>query len=259
MLFFPQLSTGTAAQYPLRKIRAERIVTNRSLDRRDVKYRDATAAELTWSLTYRGLSDSELSKLEELFRECQGQLKTFVFLDPAANLLRWSEEFDRSVWAKQGGLTLAGSQPDPWESSRATQIINGSPVPQALEQSIVADASFQFTFSCWVKGVAGQSLQLAIASNRQSFLLDGTWQRLSFSAKGNASGDQVVFGLTFPPSSTTHLVAAQAEAQPAPGPYLITTSVSGVYDQARFAQDAFQRTTYGTNDHATMLRVRTNA
>jgi hypothetical protein len=43
-------------------------------------------------LSYTALSDAELAALEQFFASAQGTLNGFTFLDPAANLLAWSED-----------------------------------------------------------------------------------------------------------------------------------------------------------------------
>jgi len=120
MRYFPQLETRTAGQYPLRRERHERVVRHESLDGRLRAYYDGTAGRVGWLLRYEGLTDAERGAIDELFTECEGRLRDFVFPDPAANLLHWSEDYSPSFWTVDPPLQRQPAKDEPRGTTRAT-------------------------------------------------------------------------------------------------------------------------------------------
>ena len=53
------------------------------------------------------LSDQEWQDIEDLFTEVEGRLQSFLFLEPGANLLSWSEQLSNPAWNKDAGLAVA--------------------------------------------------------------------------------------------------------------------------------------------------------
>src|SRR5207302_1485219 len=106
MLLFPQLMTGALCQFPLRKNRRTRTVSNRAADGSTIKLADPAAEVTEWQLEYSDLSDDEAAALRDFFASAEGTLNAFTFLDPAGNLLSWSEQLDAQVWQKDPLLTL---------------------------------------------------------------------------------------------------------------------------------------------------------
>ena len=82
MPYFPQLASGSTAQYPLQKLCMARTVVNSCLDGHTIKLADPGAAYHEWQLTLQNLSDAELNVLEQFFDTCEGRLTPFTFLDP---------------------------------------------------------------------------------------------------------------------------------------------------------------------------------
>ena len=61
-----------------------------------------------WRLRYEELTDGEMDTLRSFFEGVEGRLGTFTFLDPAGNLLAWSEQLDAEVWEKDPLVTVTG-------------------------------------------------------------------------------------------------------------------------------------------------------
>jgi hypothetical protein len=119
MLYFPQLSTGAVAQYPLIKRRVYRTVTNRLADGRRIRLSDAAAQRVEWEIAFEALSDAERRQLEQFFASAEGRLREFTFLDPAGNLLAYSEELTAGAWTRGPLLTLVQGMADPLGGSAA--------------------------------------------------------------------------------------------------------------------------------------------
>src|SRR5579864_8524448 len=98
MLVYPQLATGALAQYPIIKWCRPRTIANVLGDGSSIKLADATGGTAQWQLQYTGLTDDEATTLEQFFTAAEGNLNTFTFLDPTANLFSWSDHLDRADW-----------------------------------------------------------------------------------------------------------------------------------------------------------------
>ena len=54
------------------------------------------------------LSDEEAAALRAFFDAAEGTLNGFTFLDPAGNLLAWSDQLDNAAWQTDPLLSLTG-------------------------------------------------------------------------------------------------------------------------------------------------------
>src|SRR4051812_40091512 len=106
MLVFPQLTTGASALYPVTKQQVQRTAINHLADGSTSVYADPDAAIARWELRATGLTVAEWNAIEGLFQAVSGMLQTFTFLDPAGNLLLWSENFSAGAWAAGALLQL---------------------------------------------------------------------------------------------------------------------------------------------------------
>ena len=90
MLVFPQLSSGAVAQLPLRRETGRRTLVNRALDVNEIRVLDVDFFDRQWELPLELLTDAEWQAIQDLFTAAEGRLKTFLFLEPGENLLKWS-------------------------------------------------------------------------------------------------------------------------------------------------------------------------
>ena len=90
--YFPQLSSGTVAQYPFRKARVVRTITNALPSGEFIVGPDADGSRMVWQLGYSALSAQEANALSTFFNACQGRLRAFTFIDPAENMLTSSSD-----------------------------------------------------------------------------------------------------------------------------------------------------------------------
>jgi len=90
--YFPQLSSGTVAQYPFRNAKIIRTIAN-SLPGGDlILAPDTHGSRIVWQLGYAALSTQEANALITLFDACKGRLRAFTFIDPAENMLASSSD-----------------------------------------------------------------------------------------------------------------------------------------------------------------------
>lgn len=238
-MIYPQLM-----HYPVVKRRTLRTVVNRAPDGSAVRLADPAGASIAWKLQYSGLSDTELATLEQFFATAEGTLNGFTFLDPAANLLASSGALDHTVWVKGPGLTVTALTPG-W------RIANPSGAAQSIVQTLgAAPAGYLYCVSAQVSATAGTTVILLAGSQRADRVLSGGWQQIAFAA----TADTTAFGLEIPAGATVDIIGMQVEAQGAASVYRNST-VSGVYEGARFADDALEITTTGVNRHSCTVNV----
>ena len=257
MRYFPQLETRTAGQYPLRRERHERVVRHESLDGRLRSYYDGNAGRVGWVLQYEGLTNAERGAIDALFAECEGRLRDFVFLDPAANLLRWSEDYGQSIWTADPLIVRQPALDDPWGTARATIVTNSGTAPQRISQTINASGTLQYCLSAYAGGVGKFKLRIDSGGVivERDFPPSGSWKRYSVAAKPGTNAETVTFSLVLDPLQTVKVTGLQADAQAAPGGYRRTNSRSGLYLKARFAEDELAWTQQAPNNNAAEIRI----
>ncbi|MFB3829029.1 MAG: DUF2460 domain-containing protein [Bryobacteraceae bacterium] len=243
MRCFPQM-----AQYPLLRRRRLRTVVNESADGRRVKLADAAAGLTEWRLAFRDLADAEAETLEGFFRECEGRLAPFTFLDPADNLLRWSGKLDESVWEKGPMLTLAADAVD----ARIWHLQNSGAAAQAMAQTLEAPGTYQYCFSVWVRG-AGR-VTLGAGELRLEETAGTEWRRLTLAGEPG-TGETVRIALELEPGAAVEVFGMQAEAQLGASGYKPTASRGGVYENARFGQDEIRITSTGPDRNECELKI----
>ena len=106
MSFYPQIGSGVVTQFPFRRARQWRAITNQLESGELITLPDTSAGHVAWSLKYRDLTDAEAQAIGGLFASSQGQFGSFTFIDPLANLLGWSENLAGAGW--QAGCANRG-------------------------------------------------------------------------------------------------------------------------------------------------------
>lgn len=259
MNFFPQLTTGSVAQYPLVRQRRARCVLNETAGGAQVKLADPDADSKSWLLRISGMTDEEWQAIENLFKSCEGRLDVFTFTDPFDNLLAWSEDLTQTVWQKGPLVEITNSMPDPFGTERATRVGNGSQTGQFVKQVLPVSASFHYCLSGWMRSEAPETVSLRIASAsttlEETVVTSPAWQRFFCSGNLGAAEESVEYGIDFGVGVDVDVFGLQVEAQRGASEYKKTGSHGGVYTKARFAEDMLRVTTEGPNQHALEVRV----
>jgi hypothetical protein len=248
MLLYPQLSTGALSQFPVLKRRRTRTVVNTAADGRRMAYGDVAGATVEWQLSYTGLSDAELAALQSFHAFVEGSLQPFTFVDPAANLLAWSEDLRNAVWSTAPLLTLSDSGAGAWVAA------NGAAGPQTIAQTLNAPAGYRYCFSVYARCAAGCTARLLLGTESNSHALGEAWTRIWLSRSGDSNASSILFGVEVPAGASVEISHPQVEAQAAPSPYKLATT-GGVYENARFRDDTFRFTTTGVNRHDATITI----
>ena len=259
MLYFPQLSANFSAQYPIGKRSLTRTAANEALDGSQYKLADDPAGYTEWTLQFQGLTDEEVNVIESFFHTVEGRLKSFTLLDPAGNLLRWSDDFGKTAWEKDSQLQLTNAVGDPRGGERGWRIRNSGSLSGRVKQTLQVPNWYRYCASIYARGGPGTSLTLFVETPSRTETMQpalrNQWERFSLSAAGHGQGECVSFGIELPPGSEVDVFGMQAEPQAAASGYRTTYSIGGVYPEARLLEDALTITTEAPNWHSCGLRV----
>lgn len=245
MNWFPQISSGAIAQFPLQRKRQWRAITNVLESGEMVSLRDSTGGQIEWRLGYRDLTDPEVGSLTALYAASAGGAVPFGFVDPMANLLGWSEDLSQPGW-QFGLLTTTGGGSDPVGTQRAWTLQNATSGEQQLSQTVGLPGSYTACFSAYVRADAAGTLGILRDSRRVNVPVGPQWKRIQLGGAGTAGNVQSTFSLAIGGGASLRVFGLQVEAQPWPSPYRPTGSATGILEETRFGGDlAVTRTAPG--------------
>lgn len=254
MLFYPQLTTGALSQFPIVKKRSARTVVNTAADGSRIVLGDTAGGTVEWHLTYTGLSDAELGALQAFHASVEGSLQGFTFLDPAANLLAWSEDLGNAVWSVAPLLAISGNIADLFGGTAAWHANNGGNGSQSITQTLNAPAGYRYCFSLYARSAQTCSVNLLLGANTLPHELGPTWRRISLARNGDATAESIVFGIDFPAGAAVDIFGPQVEVQASASRYK-TSTTGGVYENARFRDDTFRFLTTDVNRHTVTVNI----
>jgi hypothetical protein len=250
---YPQLTTGAYSQFPLRKQRRTRTVTNMAADGSSIKLADPNGALAEWQLRYEGLSDTELGNLLKFFAASEGSLNGFTFLDPAGNLLAWSEDLTNAVWEAGPFLARASGVTDPLGGANAFNLTNSGEGAQSITQTLNVPTGYTYTLSVYVQAAQPTTVTLQLgAISAQATAVPG-WTRISVTGSGDPAAASILFGVELPPG-VIGVFGPQVEVQAEPSAYQKSTT-GGVYQDARFGDDTFSFATTDVNKHSVTVNI----
>lgn len=261
MPFFPQLTTGAVAQFPVSKRRSLRTVIETAPGGQQAKLQDPGVRAREWMFDLTGLSPSEAAALESLFTASEGRLHGFSYLDPMANLFAHSENLSQAVWIKSALLQVTPGIADPLGTTRASRLTAAGAGEQALAQDVAGPGNYWFAMSCWVRAVSGTSLTLrrlaGAISASETHHIGPAWRRITMSAQLASAVSPVRFELRLPAGTVADVFGLQVEAQRGASDYKMTGAQAGAYPNARFAQDELEVSADYDNQFSTTVRIRT--
>lgn len=251
-MHFPQLSTGSIAQFPFANEIRLRSVTNHMLDGRVVSWADADAAQILWRMRFQHLADAELSALQSLFSEAGGRLKTFLFPDPAGNLIRWSSDLTKSVWDLDPMCSVT-------PGAESHTLSNAGAVAGGLSQPVSAPSAYTLCWSAQARASSPQSVTFEIRADgsaiSRTFQLSNEWRNCEVAGQLGGSGESVTVAIVLPAGGSIEVRHPQFEAQRTASGYKATFSRGGAYSETRFDSDRLAHTTHGPNDHSVEIRL----
>jgi len=239
MLIYPQLTSGTLAQFPAQKRQKARTVAATSPGGTVWKLADLAAQSTEWQLEYSDLSDAEAAALEQFFIDAEGSVGCFTFTDPLGNLFAQSDSLDHAVWTRGPLLAMSGGSADPLGRNAAWHLVNTGAGSQTLVQTLAVPPEYVYCLSAYVRSSNPSSITMMIGSHRAEHTTTSAWRRTLMTNTGGTGVDPLSFGIELAPQTAVEVFGLQLEAQPAASGYKSTTA-GGVYENARFRDDSFQ-------------------
>ena len=239
--FFPQLTSGASAQYPIAKSRFIRTIQNVMADGSFYAATDPGAGQMQWQFSYSDLSFADVTALQEFFDACAGPVQPFTFIDPTGNMLLESVDFTRAPW--QPIMGLIRFQPgvaDPFAGVGAFTATNQSQIAQEISQSLTVPANYQYCFSVYARSANSSIITLTRAGTTpgqtMTYAIGPEWTRLVSSGQlQHDPSTQLTVAIGLAPGQVVSLYGPQLEAQLAPARYRATSSVGAVYSNAHWA------------------------
>ena len=173
----------------------------------------------SFTITHTSISTADVATLEAFFNQMGGRYGSFIFLDPAGNLLPNSEFY------------VDGSA-DPFKGTRAG---HASTISQLVLPAGSAQGMY-LTTSVWVYAAsAGQQMNIGLTNAYQTITLpQNIWKRVWFTAQ--VPDNNPVSALIYTPVSTL-MYGAQCAALPGPGSYAKTPEMLAYHSSCRFDTD----------------------
>jgi len=241
MNWYPQLGSGSIAQFPLGRTRKWRAITNWLENDERVVLGDAASREIEWKLSYQELSDAEAAGLTNLFAASQGGFGAFGFIDPTANLLGASGDLTQAGW-NAGLLTVNGGAGDPMGGTAGWTLANNGPAEQSLQQTLGVPDAYTVCFSVWLWSSAGATVTLARDGIQKTFAAGPKWTRRFVGGSEGTGTGASVFSISVTAGQSIRVWGPQVEAQPYPSQYKPTAAASGIYEETYFSNDEMKVT-----------------
>ena len=255
MLYYPQLTTGAVAQFPVTRNINMRTVANQLPSGYTIRMADTGAQKVAMAASIFRVSPMASDRpFESLFEASQGQLDAFTFLDPADNLLMWSEDWTQTVWTADPLLQVIGGVADPLGGSAAMQLTNTAQTTQQIVQNTSGPSGFVYCYSVYVRSAVPATIQLVVTTTGQTVLTAVTttssWTQGDSLRSLSVQQEGIGFGVQLPAGVQVDTFGAQAEAQPGAGLYKKTIDLGGVYSSTRFSSDLLLVTATAPNQHS---------
>lgn len=260
-LYYPQLSSGAIAQYPIRKMQIARTIKNVLPDGSMILLSDPDGARLVWQLAYTELSTADINALQAHFNACVGPFHAFTFIDPTDNMLVSSSDMSVAPWTIPSLIVVGGDTADPFGGTGAFTVTNTGQVSQAVAQTLQVPAGYQYCFSVYAMSTSPAPITLLFQGpeiqNSTTVMIGPSWTRAVFSAQLSDPGIGFTVSISLMPGQQVQLYGPQLEAQVVPSSYQSTTETGGVYADAHWAIDQLVVTADAPNLFSTACSIET--
>ena len=249
-LVFPQLRSGAVSSYPVQKKLRFRTVLNVTPGKEQIRYFDPGFQECEWVLSYESLEDDELNTLANFFDRCQGQLRSFTFCEPDANLLQWSERLTDAPWQADPLLVVD------FCGNATFRLKNTSQTWAGLSQVASVPRDYELCFALQTHSRSRTSVRLSVESGRVSTydaVSTNDWQDTWVAHQSDDIAARC--RIEIPAGAELEVRMPRLSPQRFPGSYRRTDTNSGLSHSARFASDSIRVATTRAGSHNLLLRV----
>lgn len=128
------------------------------------------------------------------------------------NLIQFSEDFSQSIWQKSNVTTVSNNAIAP-DGTMTASTITFAGINAQIIQSFTTIIGVSYTYTTWVKGIAGQRTNINILKTTSPFenttlnlLFDGSWQMVSLTFTALSTTTEVQIRNNFPVANLTATV-----------------------------------------------------
>lgn len=240
-LFFPQLTSGALAQYPIKKIKLVRTIKNVLPGGSMVLRPDPNGGHLIWELVYTGLETLDIQALRAHFAACAGPLRAFTFIDPTENMLVWSSDLTSPPWQSLRLLQIQPGLADPEGGTAGFTVTNLGQAALQLSQTLAVPAQYQYCLSLYAMSAQVSAISLSrsgtSAQETTSFAVGPAWNRIVSSGQLDDTGTEFTVAISLAAGQQVGLYGAQLEPQISPSRYRPTTTMGGVFASAHWGAE----------------------
>lgn len=260
-LYFPQLSSGALAQYPIKKTRLLRTIKNVLADGSMILMADPDGARLVWQMVYTELSSVDIGAVQAHFAACAGRYRAFTFIDPTDNMLVSSSDLANAAWNISSLIDLTPGLADPQGGTAAVTATNTGQESQEISQTFIIPASYQYCLSLYA--ISNQAAQLTLirrgpSASENTVAAVGTgWSRIVSSGQLSDTGTTFTIAISLAPGQQIGLYGPQLEPQIVPSRYRPTTQTGGVYANAHWGVDQLPISVDAPNLFSTFFTIET--
>jgi hypothetical protein len=218
-----------------------------------------------FSINFSLISDAEVATLLTFFRSVRGRWGTFSLLDPAGNLLQYSEDVTQSYWDKSIGVGYAAlGGVDPFGGGDAATIYLTP--PNGAIVVLVGPAGggvngFRLCLSLWAKSSSPVSLTIGFidgGSYTKDVQLSASWRRISFARTIASSGAiyaTIGSNASWGGANYINVYGMQVCSTPGESAYAKTPGGYGYLPLCRFDVDSFAVKSVGLNQNSLSLPI----
>src|SRR6185312_1111793 len=237
-LYFPQLSSGALAQYPIKKARLFRTIKNVLPDGSLFLAEDPGYSRWQWNLSYSALSPSDVQAIQAHFSACKGPLHAFTFVDPTDNMLPWSSDLSNSHWQASPLIHLQAGAADPLGGANGFVLTNTAENSEEFTQTLAVPANFTYCLSMYIarssQATVGLIRRGSESTQPLTVNIGPTWTRAVSAGQLIDSGSELTVGVSLSAGQQISIFGPQLEAQPAPSEYRSTAQISGVHPNSHW-------------------------
>ncbi len=260
-LFFPQLTSGALAQYPVKKTKLVRTIKNVLPDGSMLLRPDPDGGHLVWQLVYTGLETPDIRALQEHFASCGGPFRAFTFIDPTENMLEWSSDLASPPWQSPSLLQIQSGLGDPEGGTAGFTVTNVGQATIQLSQTLPVPAAYQYCLSLYA--MSAQPFKISLtrsgpsAQETASFAVGPEWGRIVSSGQLDDAGTQFTVGINLPAGQQVGLYGVQLEPQVSPSRYRPTAGMGGVFASAHWGVDQLTTVAEAPGLYSTSFSIET--
>ncbi len=148
---------------------------------------------------------------------------------------------------------MTGGVADPLGGKQGFNLANSGAAAQGISQTLNAPGGYVYSLSAYVQASQATSVTLSIGNQNKSFAIGSSWTRVSFTASGDPTASSIAFAIQCAPGALA-IFGPQVEAQPAASAYK-RSSTGGVYQNARFQDDALPCTSTAPNQNSVTVNI----